>query len=191
MTRVLLIIDIQQDYFPGGRHPLVEPVAAAEAAARLLAGWRERGAPVVHVQHVWDAPDAAFVQPGTPGVEIHPLVAPQAGEPLVVKAQPNAFLGTDLQAQLRAIGERSPDEPVELVVAGMMSSMCIDATVRAAADQGYTVTVAHDACAAPDLAFGGTKVPGAQVHAAFMAALGDGYASLAGADEILLARTAV
>jgi nicotinamidase-related amidase len=67
----------------------------------------------------------------------------------------------------------------------MMSSMCVDATVRAAADLGYAVSVAHDACAAPDLTFGDTTVPAAQVHAAFMAALGDGYATVATADEII------
>lgn len=179
MTRALIVIDIQQDYFSGGRHPLVGPDAAAAAAARLLAAWRERGEPVVHVQHIWDALDAAFFQPGTPGVEIHPSVAPIDGEALVTKENPNAFLGTDLDERLRAIA------PDELVVAGMMSSMCVDATVRAAADAGYTVTVAHDACAAPDLEFDGVVVAGAQVHAAFMAALGDSYATVASAEEII------
>ncbi|HEY1104928.1 MAG TPA: isochorismatase family protein, partial [Agromyces sp.] len=72
-----------------------------------------------------------------------------------------------------------------LVVAGMMSSMCVDATVRAAADRGHTVAVAHDACAAPDLEFGGVAVPAAQVHAAFMAALGDSYATVASADDVI------
>lgn len=185
MTRALIIIDIQQDYFPGGRHPLVGPEAAISAAARLLAGWRDAGEPIVHVQHVWDAPDAAFFQPGTSGIEIHPLVAPQGEEPLVTKTNPNAFLETDLDARLRALAAAAPDQPFELVVAGMMSSMCVDATVRAAADLGYSVTVAHDACAAPDLEFDGTTVPGAQVHAAFMAALGEGYAAVGSADEIL------
>jgi nicotinamidase-related amidase len=66
-----------------------------------------------------------------------------------------------------------------------MSSMCVDATVRAAADLGLTVTVVHDACAAPDLEFGGVAVPGAMVHAAFMAALADGYAEVVGSAELL------
>ena len=166
MTRLLLLIDIQRDYFPGGRHPLVGSDAAADAAARLLEAFRAAGERIVHVQHVWDSPDAAFFAPGTPGVEIDPRVAPAAGEPLVVKANPNAFLGTDLEALLRTV------DPGELVVAGMMSSMCVDASVRAASDLGFRVTVAHDACAAPDLEFAGTTVPGAHVHAAFMAALG-------------------
>ena len=178
MTRLLLLIDIQRDYFPGGRHPLVGPDAAADAAARLLAAFRTADEHVVHVQHVWDAPDAAFFAPGTPGVEIDPRVAPAADEALVVKENPNAFLGTDLEALLRTA------DPDELVVAGMMSSMCVDATVRAASDLGFRVTVAHDACAAPDLEFAGTTVPGAQVHAAFMAALGS-YARVTDADTLV------
>jgi nicotinamidase-related amidase len=66
----------------------------------------------------------------------------------------------------------------------MMSSMCVDATVRAGADLGFGMTVIHDACAAPDLEFGGTQVPGPTVHAAFMAALGDGYATLVSSDDV-------
>lgn len=178
VTRLLLLIDIQRDYFPGGRHPLVEPDVAADAAARLLAAFRTAGERVVHVQHVWDAPDAAFLAPGTPGVEFDPRVAPDGEEHVVTKAHPNAFLGTGLEALVRAA------DPDELVVAGMMSSMCVDATVRAASDLGFSVTVAHDACAAPDLSFGGAVLPGAQVHAAFMAALGDAYARVTDADAI-------
>lgn len=181
VTHTLVIIDIQNDYFEGGAHPLVGPDAAAANAARLLASHREAGQPVVHVQHVWDAPDAAFFAPGTHGVEIHPLVAPADGEPVVVKAHPNSFRGTDLDARLRAAGA----DVDGIVIAGMMSSMCVDATVRAAADAGYSVTVAHDACAAPDLAFGDTVVPAAQVHAAFMAALDGNYAEVRSVDELL------
>jgi nicotinamidase-related amidase len=95
------------------------------------------------------------------------------------KAQPNGFLGTGLEDELRS---RDIDE---LVVAGMMSSMCVDATVRAAVDLGFNTTVVHDGCAAPDLAFGEVKVPGAAVHAAFMAALSAGYATVVSAKELL------
>lgn len=189
MTRTLLIIDIQQDYFAGGRHPLVGPEAAADRAGEVLAAWRERGEPVVHIQHVWDAPDAAFFQPGTPGVEIHPNVAPREGETVLTKALPNAFIGTGLEVVLREHHTPTTAEAApQLVVMGMMSSMCVDATVRAAADLGFQVTVVHDACAAPDLSFDGVTVPAAQVHAAFMAALGDSYAELASAEEILTRR---
>ncbi|GAA3883117.1 cysteine hydrolase family protein [Leifsonia kafniensis] len=179
MTRALVIIDIQQDYFPGGANPLVGPEAAADAAARLLAHFRARGEPVIHIQHIWDAPDATFMRPGTPGFEIHPLVAPLPGESLVQKEAPNAFLGTDLEKQLRDA------ELSDLVVVGMMSSMCVDATVRAAADLGFGVTVAHDACAAPNLEFNGAALPGELVHASFMAALADGYAQVVSSRELI------
>jgi nicotinamidase-related amidase len=69
----------------------------------------------------------------------------------------------------------------------MMSSMCVDATVRAAADLGFSPKVVHDACAAPDLQFNGVDVPGAAVHAAFMAALADGYAEVTSAADLLVA----
>lgn len=178
MARALLIIDIQNDYFPGGRFPLVGPEDAAAAASRVLARFRAGDEPIVHVQHVWDAEDAAFFQPGTPGIEIHGKVAPAEGEPVVQKELPNAFLGTGLEERLRGDGID------ELVVAGMMSSMCVDATVRAAADLGFTVTVVHDACAAPNLEFNGTKVDGTTVHATFMAALDGNYAQLVAADDV-------
>jgi nicotinamidase-related amidase len=178
MARGLLIIDIQRDYFPGGNMPLVEPEAAADAARRVLDRFRAEGAPVVHLKHVWDAPDAPFMRPGTDGVEIDDRVAPADGETVIEKAEPNGFVGTSLEEDLRAA------DVDELVVAGMMSSMCVDATVRAAAEKGFTVTVVHDACAAPDLEFEGTTIPGASVHGAFMAALGQGYASLVPSSDL-------
>ena len=134
---------------------------------------------MLHLKHVWDEPDATFMRPGTDGVEIHPDVAPAEGEPVIEKGEPNGFVETELESELRS---REVDE---LVVAGMMSSMCVDATVRAAVDRGFTATVVHDGCAAPDLEFGGTEVPGASVHAAFMAALADGYAEVVSADDLL------
>ncbi len=172
MQRALVIVDIQNDYFPGGANPLDGPEDAAANAARLLRHFRDSGEQVVHVQHVWDEPDATFMRPGTPGVEIHDSVTPVGGEPVLQKAFPNSFVGTSLEADLRAAGAD------EVVVCGMMTSMCVDATVRAAADLGFTVTVAHDACATMPLSFGGVDVPAPSVHAAFLAALADGYASV-------------
>jgi nicotinamidase-related amidase len=178
MPRALLLIDIQRDYFPGGAYPLVGSDAAADAAARVLADFRQRGEHVIHVQHVWDAPDAAFFRPGTPGVEHDPRVTPDGDEPVIVKAYPNSFRETDLEQLLRAGGYD------DLVVTGMMTSMCVDASVRAAADKGFNVTVVGDACAAPNLEHRGTAVPGAQVHAAFLAALAGNYAEVVESSEL-------
>jgi nicotinamidase-related amidase len=118
------------------------------------------------------------MRPGTDGIEIHESVTPETGETVLRKTEPNGFIGTALERELRGHGVD------EVVVAGMMSSMCVDATVRAAVDFGFRATVVHDACAAPDLEFGGQPIPGATVHGAFMAALGSSYARLSSADEL-------
>jgi nicotinamidase-related amidase len=178
MQRALVIVDIQNDYFSGGANPLDGPEGAAANAARLLQSFRDSGEQVVHLQHVWDEPDATFMRPGTPGVEIHDSVTPADGEPVLQKAFPNGFVGTSLEADLRAAGAD------QVVVCGMMTSMCVDATVRAAADLGFTVTVAHDACATMPLSFGGVDVPAPSVHAAFLAALADGYGSVVPTDDL-------
>ncbi len=177
--RALLLIDIQNDYFPDGRYPLVGIEAAAENAARLLAAARAAGETVVHVRHEFAMPDAPFFSPGTEGAQIHPSVAPLEGETVVLKHQVNAFRDTDLKAVLDAAGVE------ELTVVGAMSHMCIDAGVRAASDLGYKVRLAHDAAATRDQEFGGVTTPAAQTHAAFMAALGFAYADVRSADELI------
>ncbi|ROS73142.1 nicotinamidase-related amidase [Curtobacterium sp. PhB130] len=172
MTRALVLVDIQLDYFPGGAFPLVEPEAAAAAAREVLDAFRASGELVVHVFHTATEADAGFFVPGTPGVGFHPLVAPADGEPVLEKHEPNSFVGTGLQSLLADAGV------TELVVVGMMSSMCVDSTVRAASELGFTVTVVSDACAAPDLTLGDTTVPGNLVHASFMAALDGSFATV-------------
>lgn len=179
MTRALLLVDVQLDYFPGGAFPLVEPEAAADAAGAVLRHFRGTAEDVVHVFHTASEPDAGFFVPGTPGTAFHPAVEPRAGETVVEKHEPNAFLGTGLEALLRDRGV------TELVVLGMMTSMCIDSTVRAASELGFTCTVVADACAAPDLALGEVTVPGASVHAAFLATLDGSFATVARSAELL------
>ena len=104
MARALVIVDIQNDYFPGGRCELVGPEQAAERASAVLEGFRERGEPVFHVQHLWEGDDAEYLAAGTPGVEIHESVRPAAGEPVTQKAYPNSFRETDLEQKLRGAG---------------------------------------------------------------------------------------
>ena len=176
MSRGLILVDIQNDYFPGGAMELVGMEQAAERAAEALAAFRGEGLAVFHVQHLAAQPGATFFLPGTPGAEIHPSVAPREGEVVVQKHFPNSFRGTPLLDRLR---ER---DVTELTLCGAMSHMCIDATTRAAFDLGFSCTVLADACATRDLAFGGVTVPAAQVHAAFMAALASVYAKVSGAD---------
>jgi nicotinamidase-related amidase len=172
MGTALVIIDIQNDYFAGGAYALPGAEEAVVVARATLDAARAAGVPVVHVQHIEEDPEAPFFRAGTPGVEIHELLTPQAGERVVRKAFPNSFLHTELAD---ALAEAGADR---LVVAGMMTSMCVDATVREALDRDLPTTVIGDACAAPDLTYGGRTVESASVHAAFLAALGDAGASV-------------
>ena len=165
MKTALLLIDIQKDYFPGGKYPLINPLEAAQNAYMLLQCFREHGGQHVHIQHISGEPDAAFFIPGDRGTDIHDTVAHFEGEPIVYKHEPNAFLNTDLLELLKSWGiER-------LAICGMMTHMCVDATARAASDLGFQVIVAEDACATRDLEFGDTTIPADHVHKAFLAAL--------------------
>ncbi|HEX9079208.1 MAG TPA: cysteine hydrolase family protein [Desulfuromonadaceae bacterium] len=179
MSTALILIDIQNDYFPGGRMELAGSTEAAAAAARLLTGFRQTRWPVFHIRHLSTRPNATFFLPDTPGCEIHGSVLPLPEEPVIIKHYPNAFRETDLLDRLKAAGID------RLLLCGMMTSMCVDATTRAAFDLGFSCTVAGDACATRDLAFEGETVPARHVHGAFLAALGAVYADIRHTDAIL------
>jgi nicotinamidase-related amidase len=165
MNTALLLIDIQNDYFPGGKMELVNPLAVAKKAYSLLQCFREHDGHHVHIQHVSLKPDAAFFISGDRGTDIHDSAAHFEGEPLVQKHYPNAFRGTNLLELLQGW------EIERVIITGMMTHMCVDATARAAADFGFQVIVAEDACATRDLNYGGTVIPAEHVHKAFLAAL--------------------
>lgn len=179
MSAALVVIDIQKDYFPGGRMTLDGADAAAQNAARLLERFRERGWPLFHIQHVSTRPNATFFIPGTEGIEFHAAVAPRAGELVLQKNFPNAFRATRLDTELRSLGV------TELVVAGMMTHMCIDTSVRAGFDLGFKIDLAFDACATRNLRFGETDVAAAQVQGSFIAALNGTFATARSTAQIL------
>lgn len=181
-NRALVVIDIQNDYFPGGKWTLFNMDAAADNAALLLGDARGRGDLVVHVRHEFPTADAPFFAPGSVGAQIHDKVKKVDGEHVVLKHQINSFRDTDLKAVLDQNGVE------EVVICGAMSHMCVDAATRAAADFGYRVTVVHDACASRDLDFDGVSVPAAKVHAAYMSALAFGYAKSLSTEQYLSAK---
>lgn len=178
MTQALLIVDIQNDYFPGGAMALEGSEQAGDRAGRLLQAFRQAGQTVLHVQHVSTRPGASFFLPDTHGVKIHDSVAPQAGELVLQKHSPNSFRDTPLLEHLRQQGI------TELVIAGMMTQMCIDSTTRAAADLGFRCALAHDACATRGLSFGGATVAAKDVQTAFLAALNGLFASVQSVDDL-------
>jgi nicotinamidase-related amidase len=164
-TNALILIDIQNDYFEGGKSPLAGADATAKVARQVLDKAREKNELVVHIKHVSNRPGATFFLPGTPGIEFHPLLTPQASELVIEKHYPNAFHETALLDELK---KRNISR---LYFCGMMTHMCVDTTVRAAADYGFKCTVVGGATATKDLTFQDRTVPAEQVQTAFLAAL--------------------
>lgn len=173
----LLLIDLQRDYFPGGRMELEQAEAAAQCAAEVLARCRTRGWPIIHVRHESKAPGATFFLPGTDGTAFHQAVIPLPQEVVITKHYPNAFRGTPLSTLIQAHGV------TELIIVGMMTHMCIDATVRAASDLSYRSWVVADATATRALSYGSDRVPAHKVATAFLAALDGTFARVVRADD--------
>lgn len=175
----LLLIDVQNDYFPGGAMEVPGAEAAAGKASSMVATFREKSLPVIHIQHIAARRGATFFLPGTHGAEINASVEPVPGEPLFQKHFPNAFHQTPLLDHLRKGGIS------RLVISGMMTQMCIDSTVRAAFDLGFRCSLASDACAARPMSFDGITVSADSVQAAFLAALDGLFAKVAPAGELI------
>ncbi len=172
MKTALILIDIQNDYFPGGKMELEGSVEASICANRLQSFYRERKLPVIHIQHINIRPGSTFFLPSTDGVEIHTNVTPLLGETVVQKNFPNSFRDTALLGHLEKEGIKG------LVIAGMMTHMCVDSTTRAAFDYGFKCTVVADACATRSLSFGSSVIPAEHVNGAFLAALSAVYATV-------------
>ncbi|MBS0512050.1 MAG: cysteine hydrolase [Proteobacteria bacterium] len=164
----LVIVDAQNTY-RGGVMQLVGVEPALDECARLLARARALKTPVIHIQH-----DSGPGSPYDVRAEIGAIadkLAPQAGEPVVIKNYPNSFIGTDLDARLKAQGVKN------LVVVGFMTHMCINSTARGAFNLGYAVTVPAAATATRALPAPDGGVVGAEaLQAAALAALGDLFA---------------
>ncbi len=179
MNTALLLVDIQNDYFPGGRMVLEGSDEASLRAKELLTAFRQKHLPIVHIHHVSTRPGATFFLPGTDGVRPHSNVQPLPDEFVVQKNFPNSFRNTNLLEHLQSL------QVEQVVVAGMMTHMCIDATARAAFDFGFSCTVVDDACATRALSFGDRVVPAEQVHLSFLAALSTVYANVVNTRELL------
>jgi len=172
MKQGLILVDIQNDYFVGGKMELVAMEQAARKAKDLLGMFRDKNLPIFYVQHLSAKPGATFFVPGTNGAEINEAVTPLANETIIQKHFPNGFRETTLLDCTQNEGIR------DLVICGAMSHMCIDATTRAAFDLGFDCTVVEDACATRNLEYKGQIVQSKNVHAAFMAALAAVYANV-------------
>ena len=172
MKKGLILVDIQNDYFPGGRMELAGISEAGQKAAELLSIFRENNWLTFHIQHLSVRKGATFFLPDTKGAEIHDCIKPLSDEQVIQKFYPNSFRETALLEELKK------KQVEQLVICGAMSHMCIDATTRAAFDFGFECLVIQDACATRNLEFGGKTIAAEEVHGSFMAALSAAYASV-------------
>ncbi len=164
----LLIIDVQEFYFPGGRLQLENSEVAGMNAGLLLNHFRENNLTVYHVRHNFD-----------PGGNIHQYVKPVPGEMVISKDQVNAFADTELLEALQK------DSIVRLVVCGMQTHMCVEAAVRAAHDLGFTCLLASDACATRALQFEEHIISASNVHYSTLNTLQGTYARVATTEAII------
>jgi nicotinamidase-related amidase len=168
----LILIDIQNDYFDNGSMPLVGSDKASDNARLILNVFRSAGLPVIHIQHIATSPAATFFLPDTRGSEIHDNVKPSGNEKVIVKHYPNSFRETELLEYLKS------KNITDLVICGMMTHMCVDATTRAAKDLGFNIILIGDACATRDLELNGQIIQAEKVHQSFLAALNSFYANV-------------
>ncbi len=175
----LVVIDVQNFYFPGGKQPLAEPAAASSQARRLFDRFRAKGWPLIHVQHLPKDQTAVSPDSGDEQYRIHPSVRPLGGETVIGKHYANAFRETKLRETLQNLDVQ------RVLICGMQTHMCVEAATRAAADFGFEVLVAHDACATRNLRFKDTEIPAVQVHASALAAMNGNYARVLSTDELL------
>ncbi len=179
MTKALVIIDVQNDYFDNGTMPLVGSIKACENTKLLLDKFRADTLPVIFIKHIATRPDATFFLPNTEGAEIHKTIAPLKNEKVVVKHYPNSFRETDLLDYLKE------KQITDLVICGMMTHMCVDATTRAAKDLGYNISVIGDACATKDLEYNGEVAKANDVQNSFLSALNYFYSTVQTTREYL------
>ena len=178
MKQALIIIDMQNDYFSGGKMELVGTELAANNCTELLNQFRVRKLPIFHIQHISLQPGASFFLPETQGAAIHSSLAPQNSEEVIVKNFPSSFRETSLFKNLKK------ENIEQLIICGAMSHMCVDTTVRAAFDLGFSCIVAADGCATRSLEFNNQHIPAEQVHGAYMAALGMVFAEVITTEEV-------
>ncbi|MBN1498901.1 MAG: cysteine hydrolase [Spirochaetes bacterium] len=181
MKTALMVVDVQNDYFPKGKMELYGSSEAACQIGKLLTEFRNRSMPVVHIQHIAAGPNASFFLPGTPGADFYEMTKPSAGEKVFIKHYPNSFRETGLDDYLVSKGIR------QLLITGMMTHMCIDTTVRAAYDLGYICITAGDCCATRPLKINNIEISAENVHNSFLASLNGTFSEvLNSADAVKL-----
>jgi nicotinamidase-related amidase len=175
---VLLPVDMQQA-FDGPSWPRRWNGAVDRNGQAILAAWRSRGLPIIHVKHDSVEPGSTLAA-GQPGNVFRPGFEPHDGEPIVSKSVNSAFIGTDLDLRLKRLGVR------KVVVFGITTDMCVSTTVRTGANLGYEMILVEDACDCFDLPDGqGGTIPARTSHQVHVATLGFEFAKVLTTAEIV------
>ena len=177
----LILIDVQDgldDPYWGVRN---NP-DAEQNMVRLLTAWREQGRPVYFIHHQSKLPQSPL-RPGQPGNAIKQIVAPRPDEPVISKTENSAFIGTDLEARLRAAGHET------LVLIGLTTDHCVSTTTRMAKNLGFAPVVVSDATATFDRVspLSGRHYTADEIHEAELTSLNGEFAVVAGTDAVLAA----
>ena len=177
----LLLIDIQMDYFTPEKLLIPEGERVVERALQLRQWAGVQGIAVVHIQQITPNPASPLFAAGTPGIAIHPRLTPREGETVISKTFPSSFDNTELPAFLPSRGITT------LILAGLMTHMCVETTARAAVPLGYAVIVAADACASRDLPVydGAGTISHHDVHRHALTAIADRFADIMSTEAIM------
>ncbi|GAA5804900.1 hypothetical protein HPULCUR_010409 [Helicostylum pulchrum] len=178
----LIVVDVQNDYFPDGKLPTWNPVETAEACAKLIQKFRQEGKEVVFVQHVMkdlQAKDYPFLVKGTHGVEIHDSVKPLPTEKIITKGENSSFVGTDLKEYLTSKGVK------KLVVVGMMIHNCVNATVYSGVEEGFPCIVVEEAVNTMDQPYNGELVKAQDIKKAFLTGIQFGFSTVYKLQDVL------
>ncbi|MCX5794798.1 MAG: cysteine hydrolase family protein [Elusimicrobia bacterium] len=143
MKKALLLIDVQNDYFPGGKFPLWNAEAVLANIEQAIKAAKAKGVAIIHIQHVADSAmgTAPFFNRGTDGARIHPRILAAAPDaPIVVKKFADGFVKTDLEEVLVRLGI------TELLVCGMMTQNCVTHTAISRSAEKYRVCILPDCC---------------------------------------------
>ncbi|KAI9302398.1 Isochorismatase-like protein [Cunninghamella echinulata] len=178
----LIIVDVQNDYFPGGNFPTNEPIETAKACAQLIKKFRDEKKEVIFVQHIIKdelEKTYPFFIKGSKGAEIHDLVKPLPTEKTITKHETSSFVRTQLKEYLLS------KKIKKLVVVGMMIHNCVNATVYSGVDEGFSCIVVEEAVNTFDQKLGDKIINAKQIKESFLAGIQFAYANVYKLEEVL------
>lgn len=179
MKQGLLVIDVQNDYFPDGKMSLFNSEGALNKINQLEEHFLARNLPIIYIQHIKHVKNASFFEANAYGSELHSSLKIKSNSIIVEKHFPNSFYKTNLKSILYSLGIE------QLIICGMMTHMCIDSTTRASKELQFNPILITDATATKDLKIGNELINANAVQRGFLAALTN-FATLYSTDDFLL-----